>query len=227
MQDAKLVSRTRPPRMAHVPTHWLWAMALIGIALVLVGCNLQVGGVTATPLPTAESTWTPVPEATSTSIPTPTIAPTATSVPTPLPTRGPEAYYRRLIIVDQDIQTMFVYQNGTLIRRIPVSTGKPDEETTMTPAWEGQVGRYVGTFFSFGTFADDAWYLFDHYGAMLIHSAPYINEGGQKVYQDLDMLGVRPMSHGCIRLPPGESKWFAEWGPEGAHVIIKALTRKL
>ena len=50
---------------------------------------------------------------------------------------------------------MFVYENGVKIRTIPVSTGKPDEEETMTPAWEGDVGRYVGTFFSFGTWADE------------------------------------------------------------------------
>jgi hypothetical protein len=202
------------------------AAALVGVALALVGCNLQAGGLTATPVPTLGPTRTPVPTATWTPTPTPTVPLTATPSPTLLPTRGPEAYYKRLIVVDQDIQTMFVYQNGALIRRIPVSTGKPDEESTMTPAWEGEVGRYVGTFFAFGTFADDAWYLFEHYGSMLIHSAPYIKQSGRKVYQEVDLLGVRPASHGCIRLPPDESKWFTAWEPHGAHVIIKALTRK-
>ena len=121
---------------------------------------------------------------------------------------------------------MYVYQDGVEIRRIAVSTGKPDEESTFTPAWEGEVGKYVGTFFAFGTWADDAWYLFEHYGSILIHGAPYLKEDGSKVYQELDALGVRPASHGCIRLPPEESVWFSEWQPKGAHVIILPLTPK-
>ncbi len=120
---------------------------------------------------------------------------------------------------------MYVYENGEQIRRMPVSTGIPDQEETMTPAWEGEVGRYVGTFFSFGVWADEAWYLFEHYGSMLIHGAPYIEEDGKKVYQELDALGVRPASHGCIRLPPEEAEWLSAWEPTGAHVIILPLTR--
>ncbi len=120
---------------------------------------------------------------------------------------------------------MYVYENGEQIRRIPVSTGLPDQEETVTPAWEGEVGHYVGTFFSFGVWADEAWYLFEHYGSMLIHGAPYVKENGNKVYQELDALGVRPASHGCIRLPPEEAEWFSAWQPTGAHVIILPLTR--
>jgi lipoprotein-anchoring transpeptidase ErfK/SrfK len=122
---------------------------------------------------------------------------------------------------------MVVYENGKEIRRIPVSTGKPDQIETHTPAWEGEVGKFVGTFFAYGTWADEAWYLFEHYGSMLIHGAPYLKENGQKVYQELDALGVRPLSHGCIRLPPEEAAWFSSWKPQGAHVIILPLTRTL
>ena len=110
---------------------------------------------------------------------------------------------------------MYVYQNGAKIRSIPISTGKPDQETTMTPAWEGRVGKYVGTFFAYGTYADNAWYLFDHNGGILIHSAPYLLEDGKKVYQELDVLGVRPMSHGCIRLPPGKRPGSRPGGHKG------------
>jgi len=102
---------------------------------------------------------------------------------------------------------------------MPCSTGKAGEETH-TPAWEGKVGYYVGTFFSFGVYADEGWYLFHHYGGMLIHSAPYLIKDGAKVYQDLDALGVRPTSHGCIRLPPAEAKWLTEWDPKGAYMMI-------
>ena len=174
---------------------------------------------TATVVPTVEArpTATSTVTRTPTALPTPSATPTL--VPSPTATPGPEARYPRLVLVDQELQMMYVYEQGHLIRSIPCSTGKPGE-TTHTPAWEGEVGRYVGTFFSFGVYADEAWYLFDHYGDMLIHSAPYLVEEGEKVYQDLDALGVRPTSHGCVRLPPDEAEWFSQWKPQGAHVII-------
>ena len=191
------------------------------LALALTACNVNLGAPTATPVST--ETAAPTPSATPTATATPTVTPTAT--PTVTPTPGPEARYERLVLVDQDTQTMRVYEKGVQIRMIPVSTGKPDQETTMTPAWEGEVGKYVGTFFAFGTYADHAWYLFDHDGGILIHSAPYLMEDDKKVYQQMDALGSRPVSHGCIRLPPPEAEWFTAWKPQGAHVIITPLTR--
>ena len=202
-------------------------LAVLVVVVLLTGC--VVDPPTPTPEPTPTPTQTRLPTATATVTPThtPTATPTETPVPSPTPTRGPEAYYKRLVLIDQDKQTMYVYEHGVLIRTIPVSTGKPDQPETITPAWEGEVGRYVGTFFSFGTYQDEGWYLFYHYGSMLIHGAPYLLENGVKVYQDLDALGVRPLSHGCIRLPPDEAQWFTDWNPQGAHVIIEPLTVKL
>ncbi len=197
---------------------------LLGLLVLFVaGCSANPGGLQNTPTPTRLPTPTVCASCTSRPASTPTRTPTITLTPSPTPTPGPEAWYRRLILIDQDTQTMHVYENGVQIRSIPCSTGKPGEETH-TPAWEGEVGKYVGTFFAFDVYADDGWYLFDHYGGMLIHSAPYLIEDDVKVYQDLDALGVRPTSHGCIRLPPEEASWFTEWEPEGAHVIITPLT---
>jgi len=196
---------------------------------LLAGCNVGLANPGVTPAPTVLPTATPAPSPTLTLSPTATTSPTptVTPVPSPTPTPGPEAHYERFILISQNTQTMYVYENGVKIRTIPVSTGMPDSEEYHTPAWEGEVGRYVGTFFSFGTYADNAWYLFYHYGSMLIHGAPYVLEDGVKIYQDLDALGVRPLSHGCIRLPPEEAQWFTDWGPQGAHVIIEPLTVKL
>jgi lipoprotein-anchoring transpeptidase ErfK/SrfK len=211
-------------------------LILAALALASAGCTVEpaISQTASTPTasPTvllrASATTSPtlVPSASATNTATTTPTSTVTQTPTPEPTRtpGPEATYKRLIVVDQDVQTMYVYENGEQIRRIPVSTGKPDQVETMTPAWEGEVGRYVGTFFAFDVWADDAWYLFDHYGSMLIHSAPYIKENEHKVYQELELLGVRPASHGCIRLPPEDSEWFTAWEPQGAYVIILPLT---
>lgn len=198
--------------------------------LLLVGCSLDPGNPGNSPTSPVQPTATvvpsptPSPTITATLTPLPSLTPTIT--PTPSPTPGPETQFKRFILIHQDAQTMYVYEDGVKIRTIPISTGNPNDKTTMTPAWEGEVGKYVGTFFSFGTWADEAWYLFDHYGAVLIHGAPYLEENGEKVYQDLDALGVRPVSHGCVRLPPEEARWFSEWGPQGAHVIILPLTKR-
>lgn len=106
-----------------------------------------------------------------------------------------------------------------MLRNIACSTGAPQPDK-YTPAWSGQVGYYHGTFFSFDVYADDAWYLFQHDGAILIHSLPYTVENGAKVYQDREFLGVRPVSHGCIRIAPENAKWLTEWDPEGAEIIV-------
>jgi len=194
---------------------------LLVLLVLLTGCGPGLTLSPGTETPTVSPRPAATPTATQTVTPTATATPTVTATPTPAPTStpGPEAYYNRLILVDQDEQWMYVYENGEQIRSVPCSTGKEGEET-YTPAWEGEVGYYVGTFFSFDVYADEGWYLFDHYGGMLIHGAPYVFENGEKVYQELDALGVRPMSHGCIRLPPEDATWLTEWNPEGAHMII-------
>jgi lipoprotein-anchoring transpeptidase ErfK/SrfK len=118
---------------------------------------------------------------------------------------------------------MHVFEDGVEIRTIPVSTGKPGPTTT-TPAWSGVVGEYRGTFFAFGVYVDEAWFLFKSLGSILIHSAPYVYEDGKKVYQDLEALGKHPASHGCIRLHPDDARWFTEWEPRGVPIVITEWT---
>ncbi len=198
-------------------------ISVLLLGLLATACGMSAVGVSNTPtsVPSPLLTVTATVAVTPTMTAMPTASPTSTTTPTPTasPTPGPETRYDRLVVVDQQWQMMYVYEHGEMIRAIPCSTGKPGEET-YTPAWEGEVGRYVGTFFSFGTYQDEGWYLFEHYGSMLIHGNPYIVQGGEKVYQELDALGNRAASHGCIRLPPQEAAWFTAWKPRGAHVII-------
>lgn len=132
----------------------------------------------------------------------------------------------RAIFVDQNAQVMHVYENGLEVRALPCSTGLPLPNRA-TPPWVGLVGRYVGTFFSFNTFADDAWYLSKAGGDILIHGAPYTWVDGEKVYQELDTLGVRPSSHGCIRLRPEDARWLTQWNPRGVPIAISPLTSAL
>ncbi|MBU0493034.1 MAG: L,D-transpeptidase family protein [Chloroflexi bacterium] len=191
----------------------------------------------------------PSPTATATPSPTPTAAPTSTASPTPLPsfarpteshpanpsptpistrgpvpspTFGPDAQ-GRAIVIDQDTQTLTVYEGGYPLRVIPCSTGAPD---TPTPPWTGVVGYYRPWFESFGTRVDDAWWIFrDWDGNYYIHGLPYTVENGVKVYQDREFLGRRPVSHGCIRISPEDIEWLTWWNPLGVPCTIKPMTR--
>ena len=137
----------------------------------------------------------------------------------------PEAPAPRSIYVDQNAQIMHIYEKGVEIRALPCSTGLP-LDWHWTPEWSGIVGPYQGTFFAFGAYCDDAWLLFKATGDILIHSVPYTWVDGAKVYQDLDALGQRPSSHGCIRLAPEDARWLTAWNPEGVPIVITPLTRR-
>ena len=181
------------------------------------------------PTATSVSTTTPtlVPVETTTP-PGETVSPTSTPKPSPplsptlSPTQPIVPAEGRFIFVDQDTQLVHIYEDGVKTRSLPCSTGLSGPQMN-TPSWEGVVGEYWGTFFAYEVYADEAWYLFKSLGSILIHSSPYTIENGVKVYQDLEILGVRPASHGCIRLSPEDALWFTEWGPEGVPIVITPL----
>jgi lipoprotein-anchoring transpeptidase ErfK/SrfK len=127
----------------------------------------------------------------------------------------------RYVYIDQAVQHMYVLEQGAVVKDMPCSTGLPFSNT-YTPAWTGVIGEYWGTFFAFSVYADEAWYLFKSDGSILIHSLPYtitVAEG-PKEYQDADLLGVRPASHGCIRISPEDAAWFTAWDPEGVPITV-------
>jgi hypothetical protein len=124
----------------------------------------------------------------------------------------------RFLIVDQDAQQLIVWDPGKPIRTLAVSTGGADGY--ITPAWSGRVGNYIGTIYTFGAFADDAWYLFESLGSILIHSVPYQVQGNSKTYDGISALGTAPISHGCIRLSPEDAHWLTEWNPFNVPLVI-------
>jgi lipoprotein-anchoring transpeptidase ErfK/SrfK len=132
------------------------------------------------------------------------------------------------IVIAQDQQRLLIFEGTILRRAMPISTGWPGQRATITPPWQGRVGRYWGTFASFGTVQDDGYWLFTDYlpdgrwnGDILIHGAPYtVGADGEKAY-DLSGIGVAPISHGCIRLLPEDSAWIRAWDPLGVPVEIR------
>lgn len=183
--------------------------------------------VTVTRGPTATATR----RVAATSTPTPSSQATHTGsrdadIPSGLPlnttltlTPPPEGRY---LVVDQDRQVMTVYENGRIIRIIPVSTGAP-YENSFTPAWRGVVGPFWGKarFRNSDLWADYIWYLFPGAtGSILIHSVPYVPNGDEKIYDRPEALGVEPASKGCVRIAPEDAQWLAAWNPVGVPIEI-------
>ncbi len=116
---------------------------------------------------------------------------------------------------------MYIYEHWGLVRVIRVSTGMRTSNT-LTRAWIGAVGpdRGAGEVDG-GLLADYKWFLFrDLYGNILIHSTPYTMTQGLKSYDQPAALGVRPSSHGCVRISPEDARWLREWDPVGAAIVI-------
>ena len=151
---------------------------------------------------------------TQTALPSPTRTPTPTRFPF-----DPRADLPRYLYVDQETQQLLVFEQGHLVRDIPCSTGLPDSDK-YTPAWTGEVGEHWGTFYAFDVYADEAWYLYKSAGSILVHSLPYIYHNGYKVYLEREALGVRPASHGCVRIAPEDAQWLTDWNPQGVLMTI-------
>lgn len=192
----------------------------------------------ATPTPTAPAP-TPTPAAPSQAL-QPAAAPRPTATPTlpaeeappaqPEPTPDPflvevaEAHgidpAGSYVIVNQNAQRMTIVEQGRVLRILPISSGDPDRGW-YTPAWSGRIGEYWGTFTANGASADEAWYLFQAGGSILIHSSPYtLAPDGSKLYQGMDELGVFPASRGCIRIAPEDAAWFSAWGPYNTPIVV-------
>jgi lipoprotein-anchoring transpeptidase ErfK/SrfK len=218
--------------------YWAFGATLALVMLAIVGGALLDGHGRVTPQvaqvtvarPTAAATPTIAPAVTTTQTPTPVATPTVVYVsviserlPDPPPRPGPKGkvwtQQQRALLIDQDAQEIDVYENGKKIKTIAASSGKPLMDH-FTPAWTGRVGKFQGTIFSFGVYADEAWYLYQASGDILIHGAPYVYVNGEKVYQDLDALGHYPSSHGCIRIHPKDADWLTTWNIEGVPVVV-------
>lgn len=229
-----------------LPSSWSWPLAFLLVIVSIAVLSFSSPETSPTPTPVVESSAkegpTPTAVVPTTTLPpaietqattetteiTATVAITPTALPsaTPLPTATPWPFdvhseWERYIYVDQSQQHMYVFEHGNLIRDIPCSTGLPDGDK-YTPAWQGRVGEYWGTFFAFDVYADEAWYLYKSAGSILVHSLPYTRTevSEEKHYLDRDALGQRPASHGCVRISPEDALWFTQWEPKGCPITV-------
>jgi lipoprotein-anchoring transpeptidase ErfK/SrfK len=235
--------RINAPASTTILPKYLVAVVLV----VLTGCTgIRAATVNTRPVFTATVSLPPIETPTRTSTMavqkhptvTPSLTLSPTTQPTPLPsvtpiplptyTSVPAPLTKRHLVVHQDEQLMFVYENDTVIYTIPVSTGAP-VTNRFTPPWQGIVGDDWGS----GPFrnqqrADFMWFLFPGpEGSILIHSVPYTITNGIKVYDRLEALGVEPVSNGCIRISPEDGAWLQNWSPVGVPITITRLSDRI
>jgi lipoprotein-anchoring transpeptidase ErfK/SrfK len=125
--------------------------------------------------------------------------------------------------VDNGDKSMKVYENGELIKTMPVSLGKAS-----TPSSSGHMvvmsKERETVFDTFAELGPDEGYRLDieyamrlTWGGEFIHSAPW-SEGDQ---------GVRNVSHGCVNLSASNAKWLFGIAKVGDPVTVSGTERGL
>ncbi len=115
--------------------------------------------------------------------------------------------------VDLGRQVLFLYENGTLFKTLPVSTGSGEEFCS-----EGSCRTAVTDEGAFKTYRQvqgwDSGPLGDLYNPQYFNGGIAIH-GSRSVPQE-------PASHGCVRIPMNAAEWFPEHVPLGTPVYVMA-----
>lgn len=171
--------------------------------------------------PTSTATYTPTP--TSTPSPTPTLTPTLTPTATPTltPTESYAPYYGRDAVYDEpaissdgrwiDIdlssQTVYAYEDKTIVNSFLVSTG-----TWAHPTVSGQFqiyAKYPSTLMvGPDYYLPGVPYTMYFYEGYALHGTYWHNNFGT------------PMSHGCVNLRTPDAEWLYYWADVGTLVNV-------
>lgn len=120
----------------------------------------------------------------------------------------------RYIEVDLSAQRMHLIEGDAYHRTFIISTGKWDMPT---PIGTTQVYNHIPTAWSsrYKLYMDN-WMAISKDGAYGIHQLPRWPDGR---IEGTSHLG-RPVSHGCIRLGPGDANYVYQWATNGVPVVI-------
>ncbi len=127
-------------------------------------------------------------------------------------------YPGKYIEVDLSSQSLYIMQGEVFGKRFGVSTGKwstptPVGEFTilnhMPVAWSKAHSLYMPYWMAIKAASGP----YDGYG---IHGLPYWPSG---YVEGSGHIGT-PVSHGCIRLGPGDEKFVYEWAENGTPIVI-------
>ena len=115
-------------------------------------------------------------------------------------------------------QRVYVRDGSQLLYTMYASTGMDDS----TPKGSFRIQSERGDHFYNPSEGMGARYYtsFLNHGVFLFHSVPTDSKGGY-IKEEADMLGIRPGSHGCIRLTVPDARWIMQSVPTGTPVLVK------
>ncbi|KJY49634.1 L,D-transpeptidase [Bifidobacterium sp. H1HS16N] len=115
-------------------------------------------------------------------------------------------------------QRVYVRDGSELLYTMYASTGMNDS----TPRGSFRIQAERGDhFYNPGEGMGARYYTsFLNHGVFLFHSVPTDSKGGF-IKEEADMLGIRPGSHGCIRLTVPDARWIMQSVPTGTPVVIE------
>ena len=115
-------------------------------------------------------------------------------------------------------QRVYVRDGSELLYTMYASTGMDDS----TPRGSFRIQAERGDhFYNPGEGMGACYYTsFLNHGVFLFHSVPTDSKGGY-IKEEADMLGIRPGSHGCIRLTVPDARWIMQSVPTGTPVLVK------
>jgi lipoprotein-anchoring transpeptidase ErfK/SrfK len=128
-----------------------------------------------------------------------------------------------IMVADNKTKQMTVTKDGKVVRKIPISLGKPS-----TPSSSGTVviiEKFVHTIFdTYAELGPELGYRtpIDYaqrltWGGEYIHSAPW----------SISAQGHRNVSHGCLNMSPANAKWLFNLTSIGDPVTTKGTERQL
>ncbi|MCY6960632.1 L,D-transpeptidase family protein [Clostridium brassicae] len=120
------------------------------------------------------------------------------------------------IIVDLSDQYVYIYKNGKLLRKVICSTG---QNATPTPTGTYIIGSR-GSYFLTGYKNSVKCYNWVRFNYNFLFHSVLCTKSGQPLQSAVSQLGHKA-SHGCIRLPLNDSKWFYNTIPAGTLVTIR------
>ena len=114
-------------------------------------------------------------------------------------------------------QRVYVRDGSQLLYTMYASTGMDDS----TPRGSFRIQSERGDRFYNPREGMGARYYtsFLNHGVFLFHSVP-TDSSGDYIKEEADRLGVRPSSHGCIRLTVPDARWIMQSVPTGTPVLI-------
>lgn len=134
----------------------------------------------------------------------------------PYPELTPDVW----IDVSVNDQKVYFKRGDEVLYTMNCSTGLPGESAT--PLGEFAIEPERGETFRNAGSGEGAnyWVSWKDHGVYLFHTVP-IDENGNYIESEAESLGVRPASHGCIRLSVPDAKWIFDTVPVGMRVVVR------